>query len=48
MTDFVVTGIDGRIFLVDVARQLPRPTDWIELAVGLEDRAILRRDERIR
>jgi len=36
LTDFVVTGVDGRTFVVDVARQLPRPPDWIELAVGRE------------
>ncbi|WSH63941.1 hypothetical protein U8Q05_20250 [Rhizobium ruizarguesonis] len=32
LADFVVTGIDSRTFVVDVARDLPRPPDWIELA----------------
>ncbi|ACE91181.1 hypothetical conserved protein [Rhizobium etli CIAT 652] len=32
LTDFVVTGIDNRSFVVDVARDLPTPPDWIELA----------------
>ncbi|MBY3054453.1 hypothetical protein [Rhizobium laguerreae] len=31
-TDFVVTGIDDRTFVVDVARDLPKPPDWIALA----------------
>ncbi|MGO6855381.1 hypothetical protein ACCS68_33960 [Rhizobium beringeri] len=30
--DFVVTGIDDRTFVVDVARELPKPPDWIALA----------------
>jgi hypothetical protein len=32
--DFVVTGNDDRTFMVDVADDVPRPPDWIELAVG--------------
>ncbi|NLS04328.1 hypothetical protein HGP14_13290 [Rhizobium sp. P32RR-XVIII] len=32
--DFVVTGKDGRTFMVDVAEVSPRPPDWIEIALG--------------
>ncbi|MBB3967234.1 hypothetical protein [Rhizobium metallidurans] len=32
--DFVVTGKDDRTFMVAVADGLPRPPEWIELAVG--------------
>jgi hypothetical protein len=32
LTDFVVTGIDDRTFVVDVAHDVPRPPDWIALA----------------
>ncbi|EJL50820.1 hypothetical protein PMI09_04857 [Rhizobium sp. CF122] len=32
LTDFVVTGVDGRTFVVDVSHDLPRSPDWIELA----------------
>ncbi|MDC7741231.1 hypothetical protein [Rhizobium binxianense] len=32
LVDFVVIGIDDRTFVVDVARELPRPPDWIALA----------------
>jgi hypothetical protein len=32
LTDFVVTGIDSRTFVVDVAYDLPRPPEWIVLA----------------
>ncbi|MGZ2484854.1 hypothetical protein ACVITL_003377 [Rhizobium pisi] len=35
LTDFVVTGTDGRTFVVDVARSRPTPPDWIELAAEL-------------
>ncbi|MBY5511857.1 hypothetical protein [Rhizobium leguminosarum] len=31
-TDFVVKGTDDRTFAVDVAFDLPRPPDWIEMA----------------
>lgn len=34
MTDFLVTSVEGRSFYVDVARTLPAPPDWIELAAG--------------
>lgn len=34
LTDFVVTGKDDRTFVVDVAHDLPRPPDWIELAAN--------------
>ncbi|MBA8836475.1 hypothetical protein [Rhizobium leguminosarum] len=30
-TDFVVKGTDARTFVIDVARELPRPPDWIGL-----------------
>ncbi|MDR9772081.1 hypothetical protein RJJ65_05295 [Rhizobium hidalgonense] len=32
LADFVVTGIDDRTFVVDVAHDLPNPPDWIALA----------------
>jgi hypothetical protein len=32
LTDFVVTGADGRTFMIDVAHDLPSLPDWIELA----------------
>jgi len=35
MTDFLVTSVAGRSFFVDVARSLPLPPEWIELAAEL-------------
>ena len=34
LADFVVTGADARTFVVDVARDPPRPPDWIELGAS--------------